>query len=336
MGLKQFILRQVAAPVLHNSGWFRRTPRNSLPQKLILNYHGVLDREPLRINNRHLPVAQFEADLQYLKQHYEVVPLKEMFWPDSARRSERPWVALTFDDGYRNNLEFAVPLLAKYAVPATFYIVTAALEDPEFRLWADTLDIVLAHHQPTEIALAEQTFVRDPGGHYRSGDQTLWEAIKSMGMARDVWIEEFTAQFGDFSARVQQHQAQWKMMSGDEVRRCYDSGWVEIGSHTHRHYNLGRIPAALVQSELEQSRRILEDLIQDAVTGIGYPDGDYTEAVKDLAERAGYREQVAVGFRLPGDPQDPRIRRRFSYSNSTTHASNMIRMERKWTNYAFL
>lgn len=335
MSVKKFILRRIVAPALQSSGWFRgQVAKNDL-RNLILNYHGVLDHEPVRLNNRHVSRDQFEQDLSYLRKHYEIVPLKAMYGQGSPAASGRPRVAVTFDDGYLNNLEFALPLLKKYEVPATFYIVTGALDNPKFILWADTLDILFHYFRPETFEVRGTAFQLRAGGGYFNGDTSLWEFIKSMQEDRDDWINELTRQFPDFEKKLEHHRMQWKMMSAAQVRTCHESGLIEIGSHTHQHYNLGRISESLVREELTTSRSILENLIQAEVTGIGYPDGDYTDAVKNIAEQAGYLEQTAVNFRLPSDSDDPRIRRRFSYSNSTSHASNIVRMEKNWNQFAF-
>jgi peptidoglycan/xylan/chitin deacetylase (PgdA/CDA1 family) len=336
MSLKKHILRNVVAPAIQSTGWFRMQAAKSNLHNLILNYHGVLDREPVRLNNRHATSVQFEQDLKYLRKHYEIVPLRAMYGQaaGSSEGKGKPKVAVTFDDGYLNNLKFALPILEKYQVPATFYIVSGALDNPDFMLWADKLDLLFHYHRPDSFEVKGTTFQLLPGGYF-TGATSLWDFIKSMDKERDSWIEALTSQYPNFHTKVQEHLLQWKMMSAAEVRSCHDSGLVEIGSHTHQHYNIGQIPESLAREELAKSKQILEALVQSDVIGIGYPDGNYTDEVKNIAEEEGYLQQTAVSFRLPSDAGDARIRRRFSYSNSTSHASNMLRMEKDWNKYAF-
>lgn len=101
---------------------------------------------------------------------------------------------------------------------------------------------------------------------------------------------------------------------------------LTIGSHTHLHFNLGNLTPDLVEMELNTPKRILEDLCQYEINSIAYPDGSYNEDVKKMALQCGYTQQLAVDFKLESDWDDKHILRRYSYSNSTTHEVNMLKM----------
>ena len=75
--------------------------------------------------------AVFEQHLEWLTEHCRLVPFVDMVAPFEARSDSKPTVAITFDDGYRDNHSYALPLLARYRVPATFFITSGFLErDP--------------------------------------------------------------------------------------------------------------------------------------------------------------------------------------------------------------
>ncbi|MCZ8283857.1 MAG: polysaccharide deacetylase family protein, partial [Bacteroidia bacterium] len=123
--------------------------------------------------------------------------------------------------------------------------------------------------------------------------------------------------------------------SEEQIREMANSPLVEIGSHTHRHYNLSRINPGLVEEELSKSKRMLEQIIEKPVLSIGYPDGDYSENVKDITENAGYKYQLAVSFLSSKDHSDPRIRSRYSVSNSTDANTNKIMINRQFSKNGF-
>ena len=83
-------------------------------------YHGVRTGQ-LRINGRHITAKHFEKQLQYFKRKFSVVPLDQLCEMKFAGVvPEKHAIALTFDDGFVNNLTVALPLLEKYGLPATF------------------------------------------------------------------------------------------------------------------------------------------------------------------------------------------------------------------------
>ncbi|MBK6983996.1 MAG: polysaccharide deacetylase family protein [Bacteroidetes bacterium] len=108
-----------------------------------------------------------------------------------------------------------------------------------------------------------------------------------------------------------------------------------MGSHTHRHYNLSKINTELATQELKKSKEILETIIQKPVVSIGYPDGDYSEKIKDIAEDLGYKYQLGVSFTNDRDFTDQRIRSRYSISNSTSLDTNKILINQQFNKSGF-
>ncbi|SFC61135.1 Polysaccharide deacetylase [Flexibacter flexilis DSM 6793] len=307
MKLTKTINRKIISPLVYGLGIEQMLARRAAKHRIILNYHGVTDKFDLGINHRHMDVQQFERDILYFKKHFKIVSLSEIY--NSYLQGETPQenlLALTFDDGYINNLEIALPILEKYNAPATFYIITAGLENPDFITWYDTLDMMrLADHNAHNYGeLANQ--------------------IKKMGNGRDVYIQGLTAQLPRYEEMKKRNPHYWQLMNNAQVLTCAKSKLIEIGSHTHLHYNVGNIDFALASEEMRLSKKILENLLQKEIVSIAYPDGNYTDKIKDEAQQIGYKQQYAVNYQLGSDANDTRILNRWSMSNSTTHEANMI------------
>lgn len=92
----------------------------------ILLYHRIdtVGQDPLKLC---VPSACFERHLQFLTKHYEVLTLEKLAAKVSTKTLAGNEAAITFDDGYRDNLIHALPLLEKYNVPATIFIVTSQM-----------------------------------------------------------------------------------------------------------------------------------------------------------------------------------------------------------------
>ena len=121
-------------PVL--TDWISRRFFETEEQVVVLTYHRVAPRG----EDWELPAilpSIFERELEYLNQHYHVISLDELVralrdgFKTLPEKHGRRFVVVTFDDGYKDNYDFAFPLLKKYSIPATFYISTGFIENSE-------------------------------------------------------------------------------------------------------------------------------------------------------------------------------------------------------------
>src|SRR5688500_7382799 len=122
------------------------------PKAVILMYHQVCERSDdpweLAVHPDH-----FHAQLEYLKKNFDVVPMSELADGISRRKMKRA-VAITFDDGFKDNYTNAAPLLDWHEIPATFYVATTAMEDQR-AYWWDSLQDVIFHSEvlPTDFEM---------------------------------------------------------------------------------------------------------------------------------------------------------------------------------------
>jgi peptidoglycan/xylan/chitin deacetylase (PgdA/CDA1 family) len=106
------------------------------PRRVILCYHSVHPNRPFLSATPEM----FVAHLRWLSEHCEVVPLTKLVSDRVVPRSDRPQVAITFDDGHVDNHEFALPLLVEHRMPATFYVTTGYIDrDPAVMAWFASL-----------------------------------------------------------------------------------------------------------------------------------------------------------------------------------------------------
>ena len=94
---------------------------------VVLCYHSVHPD----LTYRSVTPPEFEAHLRFLVEHYDVVPFASVLDQARAGRRERPAVAITFDDGYRDNHDHALPALTRHGVPATFFVTAGFVERDE-------------------------------------------------------------------------------------------------------------------------------------------------------------------------------------------------------------
>jgi peptidoglycan/xylan/chitin deacetylase (PgdA/CDA1 family) len=111
-------------------GWMvasRLIPRDPTKRMVVLCYHSIHPNKPFASATPEL----FADHLAWLSEHCECVPFTEVLQVAQRPNRDRPAVAITFDDGYRDNFDVALPLLEHRSVPATFFVTVGLLEqDP--------------------------------------------------------------------------------------------------------------------------------------------------------------------------------------------------------------
>jgi peptidoglycan/xylan/chitin deacetylase (PgdA/CDA1 family) len=132
--------RAALANVLHYSGALRLHRHLALRDRaLVLMYHRVLtppEVHPDLDPGMFVTTPAFEAHLAFLRGAFEVVDLEMLFeWREGRRTFDRPPCAITFDDGWSDNYTNAFPLLQKYALPATIFLVTGQVGGPDRVTW---------------------------------------------------------------------------------------------------------------------------------------------------------------------------------------------------------
>lgn len=280
---------------------------------LILMYHGVNATGDTSINGRHLSAARFERHLAYLKSHFEVLSLSDAFKAVGSKKANKPRVAITFDDGFENNLIYAAPLLEKFQLPATFFVSSVCVSEETDILWPDVVDLIMNKHSEVSV----------DGKKYGSG--MLQNHIKAQDRdKRDAIISELAKRYDLAELKRNSNSEQWRMMNANQVKTLSEFPLLEIGSHCHNHYNLASLSEANAKHELEHSKKLLEECTGKPARSVAFPDGSYTEQVKQLAYEAGYSELLAVTYKCKDDASDPRILRRSAVSSTTNYYSNII------------
>jgi peptidoglycan/xylan/chitin deacetylase (PgdA/CDA1 family) len=207
-------------------------------------------------------------------------------------------VVVTFDDGYRDNLHMAKPLLERYEIPATVFVASGYL-GREF--WWDQLDRIL----PGPEALPERLTLKVGGtvhrfetagrGGHRSENPATARRERSLAWLYRLFEplvegerQQLFEQIRAWPGATTNDDPDRKVLSADEVRRLAQGNLLEIGAHTVSHPNLARLPISEQQTEVQQSKSYIEDLLNQPVTSFAYPHGSLSDATVAVVRDAGY------------------------------------------------
>jgi peptidoglycan/xylan/chitin deacetylase (PgdA/CDA1 family) len=237
-----------------------------------------------------------------LQQLATVVPLEDALEALADRRSLPPRpVAITFDDGYRDNLDVAVPLLEDLGLPATFFLVPGLLSR-DVRPWWEVLGWGFARARPAVVPWEGRALpTRGPQG--RRAFRWLAERLKLLDLAtREERVDELLGLLQPEGGGV----GVGLFLDWDGARELVRRGF-SVGSHTTRHAILSREPPEEQARDLVSSRTQLEAGLGIRVPLLAYPNGtrmDYDEATMRAAALAGHTHALGAhaGINRPSTP----------------------------------
>lgn len=306
--------------------WLRRSWRHDAPAPhgLILLYHSIADvaTDPWSIS---VTPSHFAEHLEVLRRHACPVRLAQIVDVDGGGVIDGA-VAVSFDDGYANNLHTALPLLERHAVPATVFVISGLVGEAREFWWHElellSLELdVLPPNLRLRVANTDYDWALGPDAvrpvdppkrqrqrPWRAYDadaptarhtlfRELYELLRSLpAMERQEVLGTIRAWAGASG----QPRADKRPVSAAELRALAASDLIDIGAHTITHPRLSTLSARQQHDEIAGSRVQLEQLLERSIPLFAYPFGgpdDVTAETVAMTREAGFR---AACMNVPG------------------------------------
>ena len=206
-----------------------------------------------------------------------------------------PFAVLTFDDGYRDNLVHALPVLEKHRAPFTVYVTTGYAERTA-RLWWVELEEAIRRASRVEVRVGDETLSLPAAtaAEKRAAFKAVYWPLRAGGEDRLLAaVGELAAGQGvDRRALVEELCMDWR-----EIEDLARHPLATVGAHTLTHPRLAKLDAAEMRTELGAARSILEDRLGRSVVHLAYPVGDPASAGRrefDAAAAFGYASAVTT------------------------------------------
>lgn len=283
-----------------------RSPAGPRGRLTVLIFHRVLPA-PDPLFPGEADAARFDAVCGWLAQWFAVLPLGEAV--QRLQRGALPAraAAITFDDGYADNHDVALPILQRHGLHATFFVATGFLDggcmfndrviEAVRRSSVPALDL-----HDLRIGIDAPLPLAVDGASRRAAIERVLGAVKYLPPPeRDAAVSEVVR-------RCASEPPDALMMRSAQVRALHAAG-MAIGAHTHNHPILARLSAAQARAEIAQSREHLQGLIGAPVPLFAYPNGkpaeDYHAGTVEIVRGLGFEAAVTTAWGAASAQTDP-------------------------------
>jgi len=236
----------------------------------ILNYHRVLPSN--KVDNSLVNIAvstdNFIYQLNYLTTNFDVISLDDLLLHLKSKSNEFK-IAITFDDGYSDNLDYAYPILEKFKAPATIYIITKFINN-QFIPWWVKLDHFIKNNKKII-----------------DNKKKIFEFYKNKILLSDqLTVDKIILSIIGINNKLKYNKI---FLNQKEIQSLGKQKLITIGSHSHSHYNFSQLTQEQTLRELRISKSILEKIIKKKILHFSYPYGgyqninfEYTKILKNL------------------------------------------------------
>lgn len=297
--------RAFLAKILYRTRAYLRVPYFSPGSLVIFNYHRI---KPPGTGTFPFDDGVFGPDQEALRDHFkclkenaDVISEQELLeHVQSHRKLPKSCAMVTFDDGYRDNIDLALPIIQEQGIPALFFIPTQLIESRELGWW-DSIAFLLKKTRSPVISIRGTTFDLSTNRAHAISELQSWMKHLKIGQTETL-VDEISQACGvdvpSFELTTNE------LMTWEQIREAKKKG-ITIGSHTHSHRVMSTLPHSEQMEELRVSKQILERELEVQIKSVAYPVGgvrDYNRETEKFAKSAGY--ELGFSFQTGGNRLD--------------------------------
>jgi peptidoglycan/xylan/chitin deacetylase (PgdA/CDA1 family) len=306
--------------IVYYSGLLRVIRHLSRRRATIIMYHSVTPTgNPYVYPDNTVSPDNFRKQLEYIKRNYTVIGLETMVGIIRGGRAPPPYsIALTFDDGYRDFIENALPALDEHGLPATVFPITGLLDSGRAK-WEDQLTSLIKEYDGAPLTFnlpgRNEAFTLSARGDWRQSVRKLNQLLCNASP------EEREGTLDLLRARSDTTRPRTMMLARELAQFC--CGYrITIGCHTHTHTSLGGLDANRVEHEAIESKRIIENITGRECTLFSYPFGkrrDFNQEVKKTLRDIGFKAALTTLRGHVTRDSDPYELRRIAAVDDSLH-----------------
>ncbi|UCG54648.1 MAG: polysaccharide deacetylase family protein [Dehalococcoidia bacterium] len=265
---------------------------------VILWYHGICDDnfDLLKgYDERHISKSSFREQMEYLKRKgYSFLTMTEFVSTIKNKGKFHKNIVLTFDDGFKNVIKNAYPIMQEYNAKGCFYLVSD-LTGTDNLLWTDYVETLIRNQKQGSYQFdfkgKKYTYIFTDKKSYEKAMQDIKSKLRSISNTERL---EHLKQFGDIN--IENAPKEFALASWEEVKEL-DPNVLEIGCHTRSHPNCTNlISDEELQNEIYHSKMDIENKTERKVEHFCYPAGSYDDRVIEKVISSGYQSAVTIDY----------------------------------------
>jgi peptidoglycan/xylan/chitin deacetylase (PgdA/CDA1 family) len=242
----------------------------------------------------------FSMQIEYLKKHFEIIPLSEAVERMRNGGIKRPAAVITFDDGYQNNFDVAFPILLRERIPATIFLTTGLINTND-TVWYCRVNLALSKTCKSSIEWGGFKFDLSTLDLKAEASVAIQDSLKKLEHLKLMaTIRNIILELGDDPDCSIEIGSPFRMLDKNAIGEMATSGLIEFGAHTHQHAILSQLSDWERYNEIRQSIDTVYELTGRPCRYFAYPNGraeDYNiETIRDL-ETCGIQIGVTT---IPG------------------------------------
>ena len=245
----------------------------------ILTFHRISKNINNAINTDPLSVSQknFENQIILLKKKFNIIPLEKFL--QFKKNNSKKNIVITFDDGYKDNLVNALPILNKHKVPATIYITTKFLSK-DCSIWWYEIKELIWKKSSLKFKFFQKNFnfnlksISDKKKCY----EILCKEFKKLNYKKQNLLLEI------ITNNKKRKQYKKELLNKNELKLINKNKLITIGSHTHNHLSLKNISKKECEQELAKPKKILEKILKHKINHFAYPYGSFSDVSNKVAK----------------------------------------------------
>lgn len=268
------------------------SPAGKRASLLVLTYHRVL-AEPDPLLPDEPDVGRFSEQMKLLSSLFNVLPLSEAVQRLKMNSLPARAICITFDDGYANNLEFALPILKAHKLPATVFVSTGFIGSGI--MWNDMIiEVIRATKNELDLGhLNLGVYSLADNQHRRDAINKLINKLKYLDT--DERLQAVRKIVDHTGANIKKDI----MMSELQLKELHHAG-IELGAHTVNHPILSSLEDIRALNEIKNSKGVIEDITGESIKCFAYPNGrpgkDYDARHVRMVNDCGFSSAVSTAW----------------------------------------
>lgn len=287
---------------------------------VILLYHSISpDSDTCIIADNKVSPENFEKQMRYIAKRKKVISLATFLDCIGKNKQPKDRIVITFDDGYRDNCEIAVPILKKYDLPATFFIATGLIDGASV---FDKLNHLVMTTKRDKITISLDNGVNKEISLMNSEDRYAFVKnaiylLENMAHERQLDFLKSISQLHGDTFNFEQYNPK-VMMSWEECEMMSTYNDISFGVHTVSHANLAKLSLEEAKEEITISREELEAHIERQVAFFSYPHSKGSDSsIVKILRQCGFQCALTGGLGINKGNADLFRLKRFAVPNDS-------------------